>query len=85
MDALMDYHSVDIQWGNHDILWMGAASGSRTLVATVLSNSMRYNNLEVVETGELQTFRIDGEYLSGRAFLDFADTAARRAYYLEPV
>ncbi len=51
MDALMDYHSVDIQWGNHDILWMGAASGSRTLVATVLANSLRYNNLEVIETG----------------------------------
>ena len=51
MDALMAYHSVDIQWGNHDILWMGAASGSRTLVATVLANSLRYNNLEVIETG----------------------------------
>ena len=51
LDSLMDYHSVDIQWGNHDILWMGAASGSRTLVATVLSNSIHYNNLEVIETG----------------------------------
>ena len=51
MDSLMDGHSVDIQWGNHDILWMGAASGSRTLVATVLSNSIHYNNLEVIETG----------------------------------
>ena len=51
MDSLMNYHSVDIQWGNHDILWMGAASGSRTLVATVLANSIHYNNLEVVETG----------------------------------
>lgn len=51
MDSLMAYHSVDIQWGNHDILWMGAASGSRTLVATVLANSLRYNNLEVIETG----------------------------------
>lgn len=51
MDALMDHHNVDIQWGNHDILWMGAASGSRTLVATVLANSLRYNNLEVIETG----------------------------------
>lgn len=51
MDALLQYHSVDIQWGNHDVLWMGAASGSRTLVATVLSNSIHYNNLEVVETG----------------------------------
>ena len=51
MDSLMASHSVDIQWGNHDILWMGAASGSRTLVATVLSNSIRYNNLDVIETG----------------------------------
>ncbi|MDY5612502.1 fructose-1,6-bisphosphatase [Dysosmobacter sp.] len=51
MDSLLNYHSVDVQWGNHDILWMGAASGSRTLVATVLANSIHYNNLEVVETG----------------------------------
>ncbi len=51
LDDLMNYHSVDVQWGNHDILWMGAASGSRTLVATVLSNSIHYNNLEVVERG----------------------------------
>ncbi len=50
-DSLLKHHSVDIQWGNHDILWMGAASGSRTLVATVVSNSIHYNNLEVVETG----------------------------------
>ena len=51
MDSLMESPSVDIQWGNHDILWMGAASGSRTLVATVLANSIRYNNLDVIETG----------------------------------
>ncbi len=51
MDSLMDANNVDIQWGNHDVLWMGAASGSRTLVATVLSNSIRYNNLDVIETG----------------------------------
>lgn len=51
MDSLMKAHCVDIQWGNHDVLWMGAASGSRTLVATVLSNSIRYNNLDVIETG----------------------------------
>ena len=51
MDSLMHAHSVDIQWGNHDILWMGAASGSRTLVATVLANSIHYNNLDVIETG----------------------------------
>ena len=51
MDSLMRAPNVDIQWGNHDVLWMGAASGSRTLVATVLSNSIRYNNLDVIETG----------------------------------
>ena len=51
MDSLMQTNNVDIQWGNHDVLWMGAASGSRTLVATVLSNSIRYNNLDVIETG----------------------------------
>jgi len=51
MDSLMNVHNVDIQWGNHDVLWMGAAAGSRTLVATVLSNSIRYNNLDVIETG----------------------------------
>ena len=51
MDSLMSCHNVDIQWGNHDVLWMGAASGSRTMVATVLSNSIHYNNLDVIETG----------------------------------
>ena len=51
MDSLLDYHSVDIQWGNHDILWMGAASGSRTLVATVLANSIHYNNQAEIEPG----------------------------------
>ena len=51
MDSLMKAENVDVQWGNHDVLWMGAAAGSRTLVATVLSNSIRYNNLDVIETG----------------------------------
>jgi len=52
MDSLMaSGGTVDVQWGNHDVLWMGAAAGSRTLVATVLSNSIRYNNLDVIETG----------------------------------
>ena len=51
LDSIMDTPNVDIQWGNHDILWMGAASGSRTLVATVLANSIHYNNLDVIETG----------------------------------
>ncbi|MFI3253002.1 MAG: fructose-1,6-bisphosphatase [Eubacteriales bacterium] len=51
MTQLESHHNVDFQWGNHDILWMGAACGSRTLVATVLANTIHYNNLEVIEAG----------------------------------
>ncbi|MBI9097993.1 MAG: fructose-1,6-bisphosphatase, partial [Spirochaetaceae bacterium] len=49
MDALIDYHTVDIQWGNHDILWMGAASGSPACIANVLRISLRYGNLSTLE------------------------------------
>lgn len=49
MEALMSHHSVDIQWGNHDILWMGAAAGSKLLIATVLRISARYENLDTIE------------------------------------
>jgi fructose-1,6-bisphosphatase-3 len=51
MDTLMRYHSVDIQWGNHDILWMGAAAGSSACIANVLRVSLRYNNLATLEDG----------------------------------
>ncbi|MBC1640915.1 fructose-1,6-bisphosphatase [Listeria welshimeri] len=49
MDTLMHYHSVDFQWGNHDILWMGAASGSRVCAANVIRISARYLNLDILE------------------------------------
>ncbi|AJH01597.1 fructose 1,6-bisphosphatase [Clostridium beijerinckii] len=49
LDTLIDYHSVDIQWGNHDILWMGAASGNTTCIANVLRIAARYSNLDVIE------------------------------------
>lgn len=49
LDTLMDYHSVDIQWGNHDMLWMGAATGVRACIANVLRISLRYANLDVIE------------------------------------
>ncbi|MCE5222098.1 MAG: fructose-1,6-bisphosphatase [Clostridium sp.] len=49
LDTLMDYHSVDIQWGNHDILWMGAASGNTSCIANVLRIAARYSNLDVIE------------------------------------
>lgn len=51
IDELMNERSIDIQWGNHDALWMGAAAGSRTCIATVLNNSITYKNLDVVEIG----------------------------------
>ena len=51
LSDLRHHHNVDIQWGNHDIVWMGAASGSRVCIATVLANSIRYNNLHVIENG----------------------------------
>ena len=51
IDELMKEASLDVQWGNHDVLWMGAASGSRTCIATVLNNSITYKNLDVVEIG----------------------------------
>ena len=51
VDELMKENSIDIQWGNHDILWLGAASGSRTCIATVLNNSITYKNLDVIEVG----------------------------------
>ena len=51
MDTLMNYHSVDIQWGNHDISWMGAASGSPLCIANVIRISARYGNLDTLEDG----------------------------------
>lgn len=51
IDELLKERSIDIQWGNHDVLWMGAAAGSRTCIATVINNSITYKNLDVVEIG----------------------------------
>ena len=51
VDELMKERSLDIQWGNHDVLWMGAGAGSRTCIATVLNNSITYKNLDVIEIG----------------------------------
>lgn len=51
MDTLMKYHSVDIQWGNHDIVWMGAACGHLPCIATVLRIAARYGSLDTLEEG----------------------------------
>ena len=51
METLCNYHNYDIQWGNHDIVWMGAAAGSRACVANVLRLCFRYANLSTLEDG----------------------------------
>ena len=51
LDRLMAYHSVDIQWGNHDILWMGAAGGSEACMANVIRISLRHGNMQTLENG----------------------------------
>ena len=47
----MEFHSLDIQWGNHDILWMGAASGNEACIANVIRICSRYDNLATLEEG----------------------------------
>ncbi len=51
MDKLVAYHSLDIQWGNHDVLWMGAAAGQRGCIANVIRICARYGNLDILEDG----------------------------------
>lgn len=65
MDRLSEFHHLDIQWGNHDVLWMGAAAGNRCCIASVLRLSLRYGNSVVLEDGyginlvPLATFALD--------------------------
>ncbi|MCC8028153.1 MAG: fructose-1,6-bisphosphatase [Clostridium sp.] len=65
IDKLMAYHSIDIQWGNHDVLWMGAAAGQRGCIANVIRICARYGNLDILEDGygvnllPLATFALD--------------------------
>ncbi len=51
MDTLIDYHNFDFQWGNHDILWMGAAVGNKASMANVIRIALRYANLSTLEDG----------------------------------
>ncbi|WP_138310197.1 MULTISPECIES: fructose-1,6-bisphosphatase [unclassified Clostridium] len=65
MDKLMTYHSLDIQWGNHDVLWMGAAAGQKGCIANAIRICARYGNLDILEDGyginllPLATFALD--------------------------
>ena len=51
LDRLMEHHDVDIQWGNHDVVWMGAAAGSPICITTVLKTTLSYNNVDTLERG----------------------------------
>lgn len=51
LDELMNMHDVDVQWGNHDISWIGAASGNAALIANVIRISIKYNNFDLLEDG----------------------------------
>ncbi|MBE7027676.1 MAG: fructose-1,6-bisphosphatase [Ruminococcaceae bacterium] len=51
LEKLITYHSIDVQWGNHDIVWMGAAFGSEVCAAIVVANCLKYNNCDVLEDG----------------------------------
>lgn len=51
LDLLMGHHSLDIQWGNHDILWIGAAAGNEACIANVVRNCIKYDTLDILESG----------------------------------
>ncbi len=51
MEYLMDFHDVDFQWGNHDIVWMGAAAGNRACITNLLRMNISYNNFDMLEVG----------------------------------
>lgn len=73
MDKLSKYHSVDIQWGNHDIVWMGAAAGQLACIATAIRNSIRYGNLDLIEEG----YGINMLPLATFAMKEYADDSCR--------
>ncbi len=78
MDRLLDcvHQRTDIQWGNHDILWMGAAAGDAACIVTVLRNNLRYGNYEILEN----------DYgISLRALMSFADRTYRAGERIAPL
>ena len=74
LDRLIEHHDVDIQWGNHDVVWMGAAAGSPICIFTVLKTTVAYNNLATLENG----YGINLRPLEHLAEQLYADTDVRR-------
>lgn len=64
MNELEAFHDVDIQWGNHDISWMGAASGNRALIANVIRMAIHYNNFDLIEDGYGISLRVLATFAS---------------------
>lgn len=62
MEELIDFDQVDIQWGNHDIVWMGAALGNEACMASVLRNAIRYNGFDSLEDGYSIHIRILNDF-----------------------
>ncbi|WP_311406497.1 fructose-1,6-bisphosphatase [Liquorilactobacillus uvarum] len=79
MDTLMKYHSVDIQWGNHDIIWLGAVSGSPLCIMNLLRICARYNNLSIIE----DAYGINLRHLSMFAEQNYTDVKAFRPKTVE--
>lgn len=78
MDRLMRYHSLDIQWGNHDILWLGAVAGSQLCLANLLRICARYNNLSIVE----DAYGINLRHLALFAAAHYQDNPAFRPHMM---
>ena len=69
LDFLMDYHDVDFQWGNHDIVWMGAATGNWACITNILRMNISYNNFDMLEVG----YGINLRPLASFAAREYAD------------
>lgn len=83
LDMLMGHHSLDVEWGNHDILWMGAAAGNLTCIAMVVKNCISYNSVEMLESGygiSLRSLTLLGEKEFGA--IDNYKDAAKKAIAL---
>lgn len=74
MDEFLRYHSIDFQWGNHDIEWIGAACGNDACIANVIRNSLRYNNFDTLEIG----YGINTRVLINFALETYADDECKQ-------
>ena len=87
MDFLMNYHDVDFQWGNHDIVWMGAATGNWACIANILRMNISYNNFDMLEIGygiNLRPLAVFAEKVYGNDPCEFFCTPYSRQKPIRP-